>query len=117
MKKVLSILLAMVLVLTVMCSFSFAAEATSEETNSANSTRALIIACPYCESYNATGVTVRSYAYTYHTSCSHYTYGTDTYIRYEYVTNCTCNDCGKTFTVHFYPQQYEDVFTSCEGWD
>ncbi|MCD7733048.1 MAG: hypothetical protein LUH56_06365 [Oscillospiraceae bacterium] len=75
MKRILSVMLAVVMVLGVMCSFSFAAEATTEEVESVNSARALATPCPYCESYNVqAGTTARSILYTSHISCEHHTY-------------------------------------------
>ncbi|MCD7731843.1 MAG: hypothetical protein LUH56_00165 [Oscillospiraceae bacterium] len=90
MKKVLSILLAMVLVLTVLCSFSFAAEAPENENDE------VMIAttyCPLCGNIaTTTNVTTKTYTYC-GCGCNGVTSVT---VEVNSVTSCTkCNFSNK----------------------
>lgn len=100
----------MVLVLTAMCSFSFAAEAPEEESDEVMGSAVL---CPNCGSPNTKSGETLVQINPVHTACTHHTYGEDTYNIYIYKTKITCSDCLVTTEIY----HYTESAITCNGYD
>lgn len=86
MKKVLSILLAMVLVLTVLCSFSFAAEAPEEESDDVMEVATY---CPVCGDVATITTVTTDPVYETCPICKN-----ETVLSYSTYQRVVCNSCG-----------------------
>ncbi|MCD8006236.1 MAG: hypothetical protein LUF29_04580 [Oscillospiraceae bacterium] len=105
MKKVISIMLAVVLALSVMCSFSFAAEVPEEESDD------LMVSVTLCENCFSSNVTIIDYqreVWDRTEIVVNSDLTATVYQVYKLYRDLYCNDCGKYFSLYLGEKYVED---------